>query len=76
MSGSYPEVLDRSRVGSYPALAKAGGGFVWDVHMKKASVIYLSAYEPTPISFWVHRHFDAEAWVDAVRFEPPLPVPA
>ena len=30
MSGSYPEVLDRSRVGSYPALAKAGGGFVWD----------------------------------------------
>jgi len=26
----YPEVLDRARVGSYPALAKAGGGYVWD----------------------------------------------
>jgi hypothetical protein len=26
----YPDVLDPSRVGTYPALAKAGGGFVWD----------------------------------------------
>jgi len=26
----YPQVLDPSKVGSYPALAKAGGGFVWD----------------------------------------------
>ena len=26
----YPEVLDESRVGSYPALTSAGGGFVWD----------------------------------------------
>ncbi|MBL8896598.1 MAG: GCN5 family acetyltransferase [Planctomycetes bacterium] len=26
----YPEVLDPQRVGSYPALAKAGGGYVWD----------------------------------------------
>jgi len=26
----YPSVLDRSRVGSYPASAKAGGGYVWD----------------------------------------------
>lgn len=26
----YPTVLDPSKVGSYPALAKAGGGFVWD----------------------------------------------
>lgn len=26
----YPDVLDASRVGTYPALAKAGGGFVWD----------------------------------------------
>ena len=31
MPGSgYPEVLDPSRVGSYPATAKAGGGYVWD----------------------------------------------
>lgn len=26
----YPDVLDASRVGTYDALAKAGGGFVWD----------------------------------------------
>jgi putative acetyltransferase len=26
----YPEVLDPSMVGSYPASAKAGGGYVWD----------------------------------------------
>jgi putative acetyltransferase len=25
-----PDVLDASLVGSYPALAKAGGGYVWD----------------------------------------------
>ena len=27
---SYPAVLDSSKVGEYPATAKAGGGFVWD----------------------------------------------
>lgn len=26
----YPDVLDPGLVGSYPALAKAGGGYVWD----------------------------------------------
>jgi hypothetical protein len=26
----YPQVLEPSRVGTYPALAKSGGGFVWD----------------------------------------------
>jgi hypothetical protein len=26
----YPSVLDRSRVGSYAASAKSGGGYVWD----------------------------------------------
>jgi putative acetyltransferase len=26
----YPAVLDPSKVGTYPAAAKAGGGFVWD----------------------------------------------
>lgn len=26
----YPSVLDLSKVGEYPAKAKAGGGFVWD----------------------------------------------
>lgn len=27
---NYPEVLDQSKVGTYPAEAKAGGGYVWD----------------------------------------------
>jgi len=26
----YPAVLDPSKVGTYPALAKSGGGYVWD----------------------------------------------
>lgn len=26
----YPPVLDASKVGEYPASAKAGGGYVWD----------------------------------------------
>jgi putative acetyltransferase len=30
MSARYPQALDRNLVGTYPALAKAGGGFVWD----------------------------------------------
>lgn len=30
LSIQYPEVLDRSLVGTYPATAKAGGGYVWD----------------------------------------------
>jgi putative acetyltransferase len=26
----YPEVLDKDKVGQYPALAYVGGGYVWD----------------------------------------------
>ncbi|MBE9110434.1 GCN5 family acetyltransferase [Nodosilinea sp. LEGE 07298] len=29
-SSQYPTALDSSLVGTYPASAKAGGGFVWD----------------------------------------------
>ena len=29
-AGFPPEVLDATLVGTYPALAKSGGGFVWD----------------------------------------------
>ncbi|MDH3668697.1 MAG: hypothetical protein OEN23_17365 [Paracoccaceae bacterium] len=29
-SDDYPDVLDPERVGTYAALAKSGGGFVWD----------------------------------------------
>jgi len=27
---NYPDAFDQTLVGSYPALAKAGGGYVWD----------------------------------------------
>jgi len=27
---NYPQVIDPTLVGSYPALAQAGGGYVWD----------------------------------------------
>jgi putative acetyltransferase len=30
MELKYPDVMDPEKVGTYPALAKAGGGFVWD----------------------------------------------
>lgn len=30
MQSSYPPVSDPNLVGTYPATAKAGGGFVWD----------------------------------------------
>ncbi len=26
----YPEVKDKNEIGNYPALVKAGGGYVWD----------------------------------------------
>ena len=29
-NGDYPEVQDIEKVGTFPALAKAGGGYVWD----------------------------------------------
>jgi hypothetical protein len=29
-AGDYPEVVDPSLVGTYPAIAEGGGGFVWD----------------------------------------------
>jgi hypothetical protein len=29
-TGRYPRAVDESLVGAYPALARAGGGYVWD----------------------------------------------
>jgi putative acetyltransferase len=26
----YPDVFDPNRIGTYPALVNAGGGYVWD----------------------------------------------
>ena len=28
--GDYPDALDATKVGTFPTLAKAGGGYVWD----------------------------------------------
>jgi hypothetical protein len=30
----FPEALDVSKVGTYPAQANAGGGYVWDEVLK------------------------------------------
>lgn len=30
MTPSYPEVIDPTLVGTYPAAAMSGGGYVWD----------------------------------------------
>lgn len=43
--------------------------------MKRATIVHRDAYETTPISFWVHRPLDADAWPNAKRFDPPLPAP-
>ena len=44
--------------------------------MKRATIVHRDAYETTPISFWVHRPLDADAWPNAKRFDPPLPARA
>jgi len=30
--------------------------------MKKAAFVHLDEYQATPVSFWAHRHLDADAW--------------
>jgi len=46
----YPDVLDIEKVGTYPALAKAGGGYVWD--------------EVLEYRVWCHPHDGAEDLMD------------
>ncbi len=41
--------------------------------MKKWWIEYFSEYQPSPLSFWVHRHLDNDVWSLASRFEPDLP---
>ena len=49
---NYPDAVDASKVGDYPALAGAGGGYVWDealeyrvwCHPKDGSDDYFYAY--------------------------------
>lgn len=42
--------------------------------MKKWRIEYRSAFLPSPLSFWVHRHLDHEIWRQATQYEPSLPV--
>lgn len=43
--------------------------------MKRYEIVYSDDYRPSPVSFWVHQHLDAEAWLNAEDFDPPLPRP-
>ncbi len=62
----YPDALDPSKVGDYPALADAGGGLVWDevleyrvwCHPKDGSSDYFYAYSS---------HEEAKQAADAMR---------
>lgn len=46
--------------------------------MKKWRIEYREEFEPSPLSFWVHKHLDGDSWPDATKYEPRLPgaVPA
>lgn len=41
--------------------------------MKKWRIEYSKEYEPSPLSFWVHRHLDNDLWPLASIFDPSLP---
>ena len=43
--------------------------------MKKWRIEYRPEFQPSPLSFWVHRHLDGDSWLDATRYEPSLPRP-
>ena len=41
--------------------------------MKNIRVSFSERYQPTPVSFWVHRNLNSDVWVEASQFHPPLP---
>ena len=41
--------------------------------MKKWRIEYSKEYQPSPLSFWVHRHLDNDLWRHASEFAPRLP---
>lgn len=43
--------------------------------MKKYRITFTDSFEPSPMSFWVHRNVNGDCWHDADEFEPPLPKP-
>jgi hypothetical protein len=45
--------------------------------MKRYWIEYHETWQPGPMSYWVHRPVDHEAWYEATRFDPAIkPVPA
>jgi hypothetical protein len=64
---SYPAVLDAELVGTYPALAKAGGGFVWDAVLEYR--VWCRPERGAPNVADGHDYFHAFAtFVDAAKF--------
>jgi len=62
-----PPVLDPSKVGTYPALAKAGGGYVWDEVLEYRVWCHPERGAPDP--FEGSDYFHAfETYVDALEF--------
>jgi hypothetical protein len=43
--------------------------------MKRHWIEYTPRWTPQPMSYWVHRETDGNAWYAAKEFEPPLPAP-
>jgi hypothetical protein len=43
--------------------------------MKRAAITFSKAFQPSPVSFWVHHHRDADNWTASQKFDPPLPKP-
>ena len=41
--------------------------------MSKWRIEYRPEYQRTPMSFWVHKNLDGDAWIRSKNFDPPLP---
>jgi hypothetical protein len=41
--------------------------------MRKWRIEYSKEYQPSPLSFWVHRNLDNDLWSLASKFDPSLP---
>ena len=43
--------------------------------MSKIYVEYYKERVTSPLSFWVHKAVDSQAWLDAKKYDPPMPKP-
>src|SRR5215831_11109857 len=43
--------------------------------MKRHWTEFTPEWRPGPMTFWVHRHLDADSWSTASTFDPPKPAP-